>query len=91
MSKEILVTNDKGVLFTVTKVDKGDKFGEGNKLVHTGNIPLVIFSDGNKEVATYDLETLEDVSKSGGLDLNASVDKWELSQENVKKVVSSFR
>ena len=91
MAKETIVTNDKGVRFTARKIEKGDRFGVDNKMVHEGRIPIVTFLDGTKEIASYDVETLEEVSETGGLDLNTSVDNWELSQENIKSVLSRLK
>ena len=100
MGKEITVTNRDGRTFRVIVVQKGDKYGRNNCLVHDKEDALVEFWDMSNTdlhgedgqfVQRYYLSTLKEGDQSGGLCLNGGVSYWHVTAQNVQDAIAHAR
>lgn len=95
--KDILqVVNERGVMFNVRLVKKGDKYGRGYRLTHDEEEPLVEFYDARYPdidygeiglfVSRYYVSTIMEHDDDYGINLDGGVKDWSISSENVKQV-----
>ena len=91
--KVVQVVNDIGIPFHVRLVRKGDFYGVDNNFKHREEEPLVEFYDSRyvkghtllgQFVSRHNLSTI--VNHFGALNLNASVDDWYITGQNMKSV-----
>ena len=95
------VTNDKGRIFTIRVVNRGDAYGRDFCLTHDGDEALVEFYDftyaGPKFteygqfVSRYYAETLMERDDTYGIDLHGGVDGWEVDAATMLKVLDFVR
>lgn len=98
------VVNDSGRAFNVRAVRVGDRYGLGDKLIHSSALgPMIEFYDATYEndprftlgrgqfVARYYVSTLATHDPSVGLDLLGHVPEWKINATNVRDALASAR
>lgn len=91
--------NSAGVEFAARIINKGDKYGRDDCLVHDGDRPLVEFHDMdagmfvsryNVEILTGESEWSNGDSRETGINLEGSVSKWFVTAEQVQIALAEF-
>lgn len=93
-SKEIAIKADNGIVFNVVILEKGDKYGLNNVLVHDKDQPLVEFYDSTHKftehgqfVSRYYIDTI--VNSNSGLNLHGGEPNWQIDSESMN-IVRTF-
>jgi len=85
----IKVFNDRGMIWLVRIVQKGDKYGRNFCLEHDKDDPMVEFYalvDSMQFVSRYYLSTLLEGGQERGLCLDDGVPAWQISGEGMVRV-----
>lgn len=96
MKKVISVTNERGMVFNVRILSKGDKYGRNNMLTYDKDTECIEFYDDRYKDSTYfDSKLGQFISRYyidsildhiGGLCLDGMVDDWNVSSENISDI-----
>ena len=93
--KTTTFTNPSKKRFKARLIEKGDRYGRNNCLVHDESKPLIQFfffinPDFENMVSSYYAKTLCEIESGRGLRLDGGVPEWDISANNLEHTLAEL-